>query len=107
MQVAANGEIQVINAVIHGFEKEQHKKTDLDSIVIKDKGLNVTLPAVKTLVSGVAKLLGGKMNTQSWGRFDKERGGKFYAAFNRHVHELSDVDTFIGIVRGRTAQSSR
>lgn len=99
MQVAASGEVRVINAVIHGFEKEQHKKTDIDSIVIKEKGLNVTLPAVKTLVGGVAKLLGGKLNTQSWGRFDKERGGKFYGAFKKAVHELSDVDTFIELTR--------
>lgn len=99
MAVAGSKEIQVINAVIHGFDKEQHKKTDLDSIVIKEKGLDVTLPAVKTLVENVAKLLGGRLNTQSWGRFHEDRGGKFYKSFNKDVKVIGNHDKFIEMTR--------
>lgn len=91
--------ITVINAVIHGFDKDQHKKTDPESIVIKDKGLDVNLPAVKTLVENVAKLLGGRLNTQSWGRFNEDRGGKFYKSFNRDVNVISNHDKFIEMTR--------
>ena len=99
MAVTGSKEIQVINAVIHGFDKEQHKKTDPDSIVIKDKGLDVTLPAVKTLVESVAKLLGGKLNTQSWGRFSEDRGGKFYKSFNKNVKTIGNHDKFIDMTK--------
>lgn len=91
--------IKVINAVIHGFDKDQHKKTDLKSIVIKDNGLDVTLPAVKTLVENVAKLLGGKLNTQSWGRFSDDRGGKFYKSFNKGVANISNPGNFIEMTK--------
>lgn len=91
--------ITVINAVIHGFDKDQHKKTDLKSIVIKDNGLDVTLPAVKTLVENVAKLLGGKLNTQSWGRFSEDRGGKFYKSFSKDVKALGNHDKFIAMTK--------
>ena len=99
MAVTGSKEIQVINAVIHGFDKDQHKKTDPKSIVIKDKGLDVTLPAVKTLVENVAKLLGGKLNTQSWGRFNKDRGGKFYNSFNKDVKAIGSHDKFIDMTK--------
>lgn len=99
MAVTGSKEIQVINAVIHGFDKDQHKKTDLKSIVIKDKGLDVTLPAVKTLVENVAKLLGGKLNMQSWGRFSEDRGGKFYKSFNKDVNFIGNPEKFIEMTR--------
>ncbi len=91
--------ITVVNAVIHGFEKDQHKKTDPTSIVIKGKGLDVTLPAVKTLVENVAKLLGDKLNTQSWGRFSEDRGGKFYSSFKADVVSIDNVNVFIELTR--------
>lgn len=69
--------IAVINAVIHGFEKEQHTLGVSEDKVFKRSGtLDVAKPPVISLVEGVAKLLGKKDNTLAWGRFstDRERG---------------------------------
>lgn len=92
--------IQVINAIIHGFDKDQHTtNVPQKSIVIKNKVLNVDLPAVKTLVEGVSKLLGNKINAQSWGRFDVDRGGKFYKEFDAGLHLLTDEKYFISLTK--------
>lgn len=69
--------ITVINAVIHGFEKEQHTLGVLEEGVFKRSDtLDVRKEPVIVLVAGVAKLLGKKDNTLAWGRFstDRERG---------------------------------
>lgn len=69
--------ITVINAVIHGFEKEQHTLGVPEEGVFKRPDtLDVTKEPVIVLVAGVAKLLGKKDNTLAWGRFstDRERG---------------------------------
>ncbi|WP_212645731.1 nucleoid-associated protein [Delftia sp. PE138] len=88
--------IEIINAVIHGFEKEQHVKgVALDDIVYKDKCLDITLPTVIALVSGVAKLLGNRMNMQSWGRFNPTRGGKFYDYYSQNYLEVVREDKFL------------
>lgn len=69
--------ITVINAVIHGFEKEQHTLgVPKDGVFKRSDTLDVTKEPVIVLVAGVAKLLGKKDNTLAWGRFstDRERG---------------------------------
>ena len=92
--------IQVINAVIHGFDKDQHTTTiPLEKIVIKKKVLDVQSPPVKSLVEGVAKLLGTKLNTKSWGRFDVEKDRKFYREFNLKVSLLRNDDDFLDLTK--------
>lgn len=69
--------ITVINAVIHGFEKEQHTLgVPRKGVFKRPDTLDATKEPVIALVSGVAKLLGKKDNTLAWGRFstDRERG---------------------------------
>jgi nucleoid-associated protein len=92
--------IEIINAVIHGFEKDQHVKgVAIDDIVLKDICLDVTLPTVQALVGGVAKLLGNRMNMQSWGRFNPNRGGKFYEYYSKHYLEVAREDRFLELSR--------
>lgn len=69
--------IAVINAVIHGFEKDQHTLgVPEDRVFKRPDTLDATKEAVIVLVESVAKLLGKKDNTLAWGRFstDRERG---------------------------------
>ena len=79
--------ITVINAVIHGFEKEQHTLgVPKDKVFKRPDTLDVTKPPVISLVEGVAKLLGKKDNTLAWGRFsDKSDRGPFPASFGVSV----------------------
>lgn len=92
--------LAVINAVIHGFDKEKH--TEIVSNVFKrDKTLDVTQAPVVALVEGVAKLLGKRENSLAWGRFNNDNfRGPFPSSFDACVSsepDLTDENVFLAL----------
>ncbi|MBC7490062.1 MAG: nucleoid-associated protein [Glaciimonas sp.] len=88
--------VQIRHCVIHGFNKEQRE--DATDIVKKTDLLDVALPAVQTLVAGIAELLGKRANSQAWGRFGSDsRQGTFPLGFANYVAILDDPEKFLGL----------
>lgn len=89
--------ITVINAVIHGFDKEQRSDV-LTNIFRRPTPLDVSKKPVIALVDGVAGLLGGSDNSLAWGRFRTDsRRGLFPDSFKKAVEtppDLSDPRVF-------------
>lgn len=83
--------INVINAVIHGFDKDQRSPI-LSNIYKRTTPLDVSKRPVIVLVEGVAGLLGGSDNSLAWGRFRTDsRRGPFADSFKLAVETLPDL----------------
>lgn len=77
--------IQILHAVIHGFTKDPNT-TVVSAKVKKDKLLDVAMPAVASLVTGVNGLLGKPGNILSYGQFDDDmRQGRFPTSFDDYL----------------------
>lgn len=84
--------ISVINAVIHGFDKERGEEEELKNIFRREKVLDVTKKPVIALVEGVAGLLGKRDNSLAWGRFSTDsRRGPFPDEFKAAVKTQPDL----------------
>lgn len=84
--------IQIHHTVIHGFSKAQHD-VDVTEVVKKNVLLNARLPAVESLVDGVAKLLGKRSNAQVWGRFNEvAREGLFARHFSEFAQHTGPTE---------------
>lgn len=83
--------ITVINAVIHGFDKEQREEV-LTNIFRRQTVLDVTKNPVIELVRAVAGLLGKRDNSLAWGRFRTDsRRGLFPSSFKSAVKTQPDL----------------
>ena len=91
---------EIINAVIHGFDKEKYAEA-VSGIVKKNEVLDVSQAPVVSLVEGVAKLLGKKENSLAWGRFgDDAFRGPFPDSFQKCVSsqpDLADKSVFLAL----------
>lgn len=84
--------INLTHAVIHSFTKEANTQVVTD-VVKKDDLLDVQLPAVVTLVDGVASLIGKKGNSVTYGQFgDDMRQGPFPSAFENYHRGPTDEE---------------
>ncbi|OWW18358.1 nucleoid-associated protein [Noviherbaspirillum denitrificans] len=87
---------EIVHSVIHGFSKEPHQP--VQNVVKKVALLDNTLPAVQSLVKGIATLLGKRANNQVWGRFgDDGREGPFPERFSAYANDLTQVDDFLSL----------
>lgn len=87
--------IDLKHAIIHNIAKAKNT-TIVTSVVKKTSLLNVTDPAVLSLVSGVNSLLGNPGNVLSYGQFGGDTvGGKFPGAFGTYVPARADQKAFL------------
>lgn len=88
--------IEILRAVIHGFDKDQHTVVVNEaSIVKKNILLDITDPPVINLVNGLIKILGRRSNAQSWGRFSEDRGGRFPNRFKQDIEVWNNDNNFL------------
>lgn len=87
--------IDLKQAIIHSIAKARNT-TVITAIVKKTTLLDVTDPAVASLVSGVNSLLGNPGNLLSYGQFGNDmREGRFPGAFGDYVPKSAKNDAFL------------
>jgi nucleoid-associated protein len=89
--------VQLQHAVIHSFNKLVNTQV-IDDIVKKDVLLDITLPAVSSLVDGVASLLGKQGNALTYGQFgENNRQGTFPPAFGAYTADVANPMIFLAL----------
>lgn len=87
--------IELLSAVIHGFTKEAHSN-DIHDIVKKVHLLDISLPAVLNLVSGINNLIGKPGGTVTYGQFGTDgRQGLFPDSFRQYTEANLNEISFL------------
>ena len=89
--------VQLQHAIIHSFNKVVNSQL-VDGVVKKQVLLDIALPAVTSLVNGVASLLGKQGNALTYGQFgDDNREGTFPPTFNTFTNDAANADVFLAL----------